>query len=110
MDTVTAQEFVQQERARWLPGAFGCSDVELLQLRERLFNGLTMAFALACPVAYLFGNYLFESFLNYGAWGGILSLLALVSLARQCSVHADYCKDVRVFLQGASPTSNASQQ
>ena len=96
MNTNEAKEFVRLERARWLPGWGGGSDKEMLRRRERLLNGATMFFAFLA-----LGSLFWAGLLGWGVWGWYVAVVGTGLLARQCSAHANRCRDVREFLQSA---------
>ena len=99
MNTQEAQLFIQQERSRWSLTARHMDDAEFLRRRERLFNGFAMALALFALVSYFLSG-----LLGMGWYGFIVFVAGAAILARQCSVHADRCRDVREFLGGSGPT------
>jgi hypothetical protein len=94
MNTNEANEFVRSERARWLPGQGGSSDVAMLLQRERLLNGLTMLFALIALVSFFWAGVL-----GWGVWGWYFAVVGAGYTARQCSAHANRCREVRESLQ-----------
>jgi len=100
MDITEAQKIVSRERAGWLFVAAKLSDDELLRRRERLHNGLAMFFAIAVLVGYfvlpiLWGQ-IGERIAIYGTWG---TLIAFIFAARQHSVTANHCREVREYLK-----------
>jgi hypothetical protein len=102
MNVQEAQLFVEQERGRWWLTPHGIGDAELLRRRERLLNGLTMALAL-----FALASYCLSGFLGWGWYGFVVCVAGAAILARQCSAHANRCRDVREFL-GGLPADRAS--
>ena len=94
MDIQQANDFLRRERARWPFAARDVSDAELMNRRERLFNGLTMAFALIALVSFFW-----VGILGWGVWGWYVCVVGAVVAARQCSAHADRCRKARQILQ-----------
>lgn len=100
MDIAEARKFVSEERTRWLPGAFGFSDDELLLRRERLHNALSMIFAFALLIGYFvfptLGSQLGDLVAIYGTWA---ALAGCFFAAIQQGAVAGQCRSVREFLK-----------
>lgn len=93
MEIAVAQKCIVRERARWLSRSGKISDIELMQCRERLFNRLTMLFALAALVAY------FPVLPIFHGRGNILATIGCAAIAYRCSEQANRCRDVLQFLE-----------
>jgi hypothetical protein len=88
MEFEAAKQFIDRERSRhWLPGTRG-SDIDLMWSRERLYNGLTIAFALVMLVSVIMA----------GRWNFILAIAAVL-IARQCNKAANKCREAREALE-----------
>jgi hypothetical protein len=101
MDIAEARKFVSQERTRWLPGAVGLSDEELLLRRERLHNALSVVFAFTLLIGYFvfptLGSQLGDLIAIYGTWA---ALAGCFFAAVQQGTVASQCRNVREFLKG----------
>ena len=100
MDISDAQKLLSRERTRWFAAAAGkLSDDGLLRRHERLFNGMTMIFAIGCLIGYfvlpMIWGQIGEYVAIYGTWSTIVGFFIA---ARQCSVAANRCRAARRLL------------
>jgi hypothetical protein len=99
MNSQEAKAFVERERNRWLLGTRGISDAEFMRRRERLLNGLSMTFALLALVSAFWAGVV-----GWGVYGWYFSIAGCVIAARQCSLHANRCREARrVLAEGTAP-------
>jgi len=99
MNTQEAKTFVEREKNRWSLGTRGLSDIEFMRSRERLLNGLTMTFALLALVSLFWAGVL-----GWGVYAWYVAVAGCVLLARQCSAHANRCRQARrILTEGAAP-------
>ena len=99
MNSQEEKTFVEREKNRWSLGSRGLSDTEFMRRRERLLNGLTMAFALLALVSLFWAG-----MLGWGVYGCYVAVVGCVLLARQCSAHANHYREARrVLAEGAAP-------
>jgi hypothetical protein len=97
MNSQEAKTFVEWEKHRRALGAGGLSDTEFLRRRERLPNGLTMAFSLLALASLICAGAL-----GRGILGWSFAVVGSALLGRQCSAHANRCRDARQFLEQAA--------